>query len=94
VDTFANSIDNFLDTNQEKIPIVAIEKSVPKVKTSNAISQEIQAIYSEMIPFIAVQDTKNEQIIAKIIRMHYSLVRSINILDKNVKVAEEVCDSQ
>lgn len=94
VDTFANSLDTLIDTDQEKIPIVAIEKSVPKVKTSDAISQEISALYGEMIPFVAVQDTKNEQIIAKLLRMHYSLVRSINILDKNVRVAEEVCDSQ
>lgn len=91
---FQTAISDILDTNQEIIPIKTIQENISKTRTSQDIQNEIASVLTDQAQFATVQDTGSEKIIAKIVRMHYSLVRSINVLDKNVKVSEEVCDSQ
>jgi len=94
IGAFNQALENHLDTSQEEIPIVVLREQTDKAKTTGNIQSEIAAMFEDMIPFSAVQDTGSEKAQAKLIRMHYSLVRSINILDKTVKVSQEVCDSQ
>jgi len=83
-----------LNTNREIIPINDIKTATPKIQTSENIQNDIAELFGQQVPFMAVEDTKNQQIIEKLLRIHYSLVRSINILDGNIKTAIEVCNSQ
>jgi len=88
------AIENYLDTEQEKIPIVIINKSVNEIRKTQDIENDIQSIYKKQLPFAAVQDANTQKLIGKILRMHYDLFASIEILDKTVKISEKVCDSQ
>lgn len=95
VNTFVEgAIQNYLDTSRERIPIVIVNSTASEIATTQDLETTIAELYENQLPFAAVQDTRVSQIISKIIRMHYSLADSINILDGTVKVSEQVCDSQ
>jgi len=95
IDTFVEwAIENYLDTDQEKIPIVIINKTVDEIRKTQDIENDIKEIYEKQVPFAAVQDTNTQKLIWKILRMHYDLFASIEVLDKTVKIAEKVWNSQ
>ena len=93
--TFKESaIQNFLDTGQEEIPIAIITESSDEIQISKSIQNSLAELYKQESSFAQRDDTGSEKIIAKIIRMHFSIAKSINILDKAIKIAEDVCNSQ
>ena len=95
VDSFTQwAIQNYLDTDQEEIPIVIINTTTDEVETTQSIEATISGIYEKQLLFAPVQDTGTQKLISKIIRMHYNLVEAINNLDATIKTSEKVCDSQ
>lgn len=95
IDSFKEaSLDHLLDTSQEEIPIVIITQTSNEKQRTEDIANNVASLYEKQLPFIRVQDSTSQKLIAKIIQMHYSLTNSINILDPVVDDAEIVCDSQ
>lgn len=65
-----------------------------EIKDTQDISASIASIYEDQLPFSLTQDVGAQQLMARIIRMHFSLVRSINMLDGQVEAVEKLCDKQ
>jgi SpoU rRNA methylase family enzyme len=73
--------------------VIITQTSNEKQRTED-IANNVASLYEKQLPFIRVQDSTSQKLIAKIIQMHYSLTNSINVLDPVVDDAEIVCDSQ
>jgi len=62
------------------------------VQDTQTIEKSIHTLFEDQKPFAFVQDTVSQELQARILRMHFSLVRSINLLDKYKDVATEACE--
>lgn len=95
-----NEIDTFSQTLQErfageeKVPIVAITKVNSEIKASQDLAWEIKAVFEDQLPFAQGQDVASQQLQLRILHMHFSLVRSINMLQKNKSSTEKLCEKQ
>jgi hypothetical protein len=95
-----NEIDTFSQTLQEqfaweeKVPIVANTKVNSEIKATEDLKSEIKSIFEDQLPFAQWQDVASQELQLRILRMHFSLIRSINMLDKNKKSTEKLCDKQ
>lgn len=95
-----NTIDTFSETLleqfewRERVPIIELAQVNSEIKSSEELSLSIQSIYEEQLPFSQSQDVWSQQLQLRIIRMHASLVRSINELQKNKSLSEKLCDKQ
>lgn len=95
-----NTIDTFSETIfqefewRERVPIIELSQVNSEIKSSENLALSIQSLYENQLPFAQSQDILSQQLQLRIIRMHASLVRSINELQKNVSVSEKLCDKQ
>lgn len=95
-----NTIDSFSETLseqfewRERVPIIELAQVNSEIKSSEDLALWIQSLYESQLPFSQSQDIWSQQLQLRIIRMHASLVRSINELQKNKRVAEQLCDKQ
>ena len=96
IDLWEDLIDLWEDVlpQNDTIPYSYIYRVRNEVLSTEEISQNIATLYNEEIPFAIVEDTTTQELQARIIRMHYSLVRSANILEWKIEDAEELCDKQ
>lgn len=92
-DTFWESVLEVFQ-EQEKTPFLEVTRVDSQLQDTESLSQSIASIYEEQLPFSLTQDTAAQQLQARLIRMHFSLVNSINILSKQVPQTEKLCDKQ
>lgn len=78
---------------RDKVPIVELAKVNSKIKETSDISKEIHSLFEDQKPYAFTQDTVSQELQARLIRMHFSLLRSINALEKRKWLAVKVCDS-
>lgn len=91
--TFAQTLQEKL-AGEEKVPVIEVVRVNRELQDTQDISQSIASIYEDQLPFSLTQDTAAQQLQARIIRMHFSLMRSINILDGQTQSVEQLCDKQ
>lgn len=95
-----NTIDSFSQTLseqfewKERVPIIQLAEVNSELKSSEDLALSIESLYKDQLPFAQSQDTWSQELQLRILRMHSSLVRSINELQKNKKVSEKLCDKQ
>lgn len=80
--------------NQEKIPYQEITRVDTEKKDSEEIAKTIASVYDSLVPFSIAEDTGTQEIQLRLLRMHFSLVRSANLLWKNTELAEDICNRQ
>lgn len=91
--TFSEALQEKL-AGEEKIPNIEVVRVNRELKGTQDIAESIASVYEDQLPFSLTQDTGAQQLQARIIRMHFSLMRSINILDGQVDSVEKLCDKQ
>ncbi len=95
-----NEIDSFAETVQEEfskretVPIVALATVNSEIKASEDLKKEIKSIFEDQLPFSQSQDVVAQELQLRIIRMHFSLIKTIDILEKYTKTAQKLCDKQ
>ncbi len=95
-----NTVESFSETLRQQfewrkvVPIVELTQVNSEVKWSEDLRLEIKSLYEDQLPFATSQDILSQEIQLRILRMHFSLVESINILSKNKSLAERICDKQ
>jgi len=95
-----NAIDTFSETVfqefewRERVPIIELSQVNSEIKSSEDLALSMQSLYENQLPFAQAQDIWSQQLQLRIIRMHASLLRSINELQKNVSLSEKLCDKQ
>jgi len=92
--SFDESLAQKLQSGQDSIPYLELTRVDTIAKNSAEISQSIATMYEEQIPFSLSQDVSTQKLQWRIIEIHYSLMRSINILSKQVPQAEKLCNKQ
>jgi hypothetical protein len=93
IDTFSQTLSQQFEW-REKVPIIELAQVNAKIKSSEDLALWIKSLYEDQLPFAQSQDVWSQQLQLRIIRMHASLLRSINELQKNVKVSQKLCDKQ
>ena len=93
IDTFAQTLSERF-AGEEKVPIVAITEVNTEIKATEDLKAEIKAMFEDQLPFAQWQDVASQELQLRILRMHFSLVRSINMLQKNKKSTERICEKQ
>jgi len=77
---------------EESVSIVELSRVNTSVKNTSDVNQEIWAMYQDLIPNSFSQDTVTQEVQARLIRMHFSLIRSINLLEKNKWKSTQACE--
>ncbi len=80
--------------NQERVSITDIVKANKQISNTADIEKSINTLFEEQKPFAFTQDVATQQVQSRLINMHYSLTRSINILENISQRASKVCDRQ
>lgn len=78
---------------EEKVPFVELWKVNTEIKTTANIQKEIHSLFEDQKPFAFTQDVASQQLQLRIIKMHFSLIRSINMLEKYKSVATDACNT-
>lgn len=91
--TFQEALEEKM-AGEEKVPYVEVVRVSRDLRDTQDISQSISTLYEDLLPFSLAQDTGAQQLQGRIIRMHFSLMRSINMLDGQVESVEKLCDKQ
>lgn len=78
---------------EEKVPFVRLGQVNTEIKTTENFKKEIHSLFEEQKPFAFSQDVASQQLQLRILRMHFSLIRSINILEGNRETAMDVCET-
>jgi len=95
-----NRIDSFAQTLSEqfewrdRVPIVELAQVNSEIQSTEDLALWISSLYEELIPYSQAQDIWAQQLQLRILRMHASLVRSINELQKKQSLSEQLCDKQ
>ena len=95
-----NTIDTFSQTLSEqfewrdRVPIIELAIVNSDVKSTEDLSLWIKSLYEDQLPFAQAQDQWSQELQLRAARMHFSLVRSINELQKNKSLSEKLCDKQ
>lgn len=76
------------------MPVTELTRVDKEIKSTQDISQSIASIYEDQLPFSLTQDVGAQQLQLRIIHMHFSLVKSINMLDSQVDDVMKLCDKQ
>lgn len=76
---------------EEKVPFVELGKVNTEIKNTENIKKEIHSLFEDQKPFAFSQDVASQQLQLRILRMHFSLVRSINMLEKHKSDASDAC---
>jgi len=84
--------EKFAENGEDKVPNAEITRVEVGLKESEDIKKSIKTLYEEQLPAAQVQDTTTQNLQARIIRMHFSLIRSIKYMEDNIRSAEKVCD--
>jgi len=93
VQTFSETLrEKFAEDDDDSVPITELARVNVQLRSSEDIRKSINTLYEEQLPAASVQDTLSTEIQLRIIRMHISLINSINMLEKNIKTAEKVCN--
>lgn len=93
-----SEIDSFSQTlsekfaGEEKVSIVELTRVNAQTKESSEIESEISALYDDQVPFSYSQDSVAIEIQSRIIRMHFSLLKSINMLEKYKSRSTQACE--
>ncbi len=93
IDTFSETLSQQFEW-RDRVPIIELAQVNSEIKSSEDIALSIKSMYEEQLPFSQSQDIWSQQLQLRIIRMHASLVRSINELQKNKSLSEKLCDKQ
>ncbi len=88
--TFAQTLKEKFGSS-EKVPVVELTRVNTEIKTTENIAQEIHTLFDNQQPYAYTQDTVSMQLQGRLLRMHFSLVRSINMLWKSAKNATKAC---
>lgn len=94
IQTFKEALLEKLSSGEDTIPIAEVVRVDAQIKQSEDIKQDIASIYEDLLPFSINQDTATQELQWRIIRMHFSLVNSVNILWWQIKSAERLCEKQ
>lgn len=96
----SNNLDSFSETLaeefswKERVPIVQLAEVNSEIASTEDLALWIQSLYESQLPFAQAQDNWSQELQLRILRMHASLVRTINELQKNKKLSEKLCDKQ
>ena len=94
---FQNSILKWYDElfwKRETIPYIELSRINTEMQDSQRIAASIATVYENELPYVVVQDTNTQALQARIIQMHFSLVRTANLLYKKTDIAEDICNKQ
>lgn len=93
--TFEETLrEKFAESWENKVPLVELVRVDAELQTDENLQQNIASLYDDQIPFALSQDTQAQELQLRIIRMHFDLVWAINMLGKQVKSTEKLCDKQ
>lgn len=90
-DTFKQSLIEAFDGN-EKVPIISLTQVDSEIKNTQTIEKNIHSLFEDQKPFAFTQDVVTQELQIRILRMHFSLVRSINLLDTYKDIATQACE--
>lgn len=93
IDNFSQALSEKLEW-EEKVPIVELSVVNSEIKGSENLKNEIASLYQDQLPFAQSQDQASQELQLRILRSHFSLVRSINMLQKSKRTSEQLCDKQ
>ena len=93
IDTFSQTLSEQFE-GRERVPIIELAQVNSEIQSSEDLSLSIQSLYEDQLPFAQSQDISSQKLQLRILRMHASLVRSINELQGNRRLAEDLCDRQ
>lgn len=79
---------------EEWIPYVELTRIKTEVQSSQDISRAIATLYNDELPYAYAQDTNTQSLQARILKMHFSLIRTANLLEKKTPDAEALCNKQ
>lgn len=91
VKTFAQTLEEKF-AGEEKVPVVELTRVNTEIKATEDVAKEIHTLFDNQKPYAFTQDTVSMQIQGRLLRMHFSLVRSINMLGKWAKDATKACE--
>lgn len=99
VDFSENISQNFFSSkwnpsDKKEIPVNDIWKVDDKISKSQDIKQKIDELYNLESPFAQQENISDENLMWRIIKIHFNIVQGINTLDKATPVAEKVCNMQ
>ncbi len=93
-DSFSEILNQKLSSWQDSIPFIELTRVDTQAQNSIDIDSSIASMYEKQLPFSYAQDVWTQQLQARIIKMHFSLTQSINILSKLVPQSEKLCNKQ
>lgn len=93
VKSFEQAVLEKLD-DENKVPIVAITQTDLQIQNSSSIQKSISSLFEDQKPYAFTQDVASMQLQWRLLRMHYSLTRSINMLGWASEKATKVCNKQ
>ncbi len=79
---------------EESVPYAELTRINTQVRSSQDIRSAISTVYNDELPFAYSQDTKTQSLQARILKMHFSLVRTANLLKTKIPDAEKICNKQ
>lgn len=97
INSFGQSIIKWYDElfgERETIPYSELSQINTEIQQWEDIASAIATIYENELPFVVVQDTSVQTLQARLIRMHFSLTRTSNLLFEKIPDAEEICNRQ
>lgn len=91
--TFEETLrEKFAENPEDTLPYAEAARVQVWLKDSEDIKRAIRLLHDEQLPAAQVQDTQTQQLQARIIRMHFDILQSIEYLEKNIKRSQEVCN--
>jgi len=93
VKTFSETLkEKFAEDDDGTVPIAELARVNVQLRSSEDIKKSITTLYEEQKPAALVEDTLSTEIQLRIIKMHISLINSINMLEGDIETAEKVCN--
>lgn len=95
IQTFPEALrEKFEQDDDKKVPYEEITRVDLGLKETEDIVNSITLLYEEQLPSALVQDTVSQEILARLLRMHFRMLQSIDLLWGSIDGAEDVCDRQ
>lgn len=95
IDSFGESISqSYEESGWNSFPTLQLQWVQNEIEVTQNIQENIKELYDTQKSINIVQDTTAENLIAKMIQMHFNLTNSINVLSKITETSEKVCNAQ
>lgn len=76
------------------IPYAVLSEVRTDIQQSADIHSSIATLYENELPYALSQNVGTQELQARILRMHFSLVRTSNLLTENIPLSEKLCNKQ